>query len=98
LSFDKTPDAWTSQFLAGTPERGKFGRLGLLADLPTLGAGAATLKLPAPEVLVLKDSTEGQNRPLLLRISSPRQARVVWVALKAPAFCTPRSMANDSRA
>jgi len=90
LSFDETPDVWTSEFLRGTLERGKFGRLGpgylskqrLLADFPTLRSEAPALKLPAPEVLVLRDSTERQNRSLLLHIISPRRARVIWVAVE----------------
>ncbi len=82
LSFDESPDAWTSQFLRGTVERGRFGRLGSLADRPTLRAQASVVKLPAPEVSVLKDSAEGQSRSLLLHIVSHRQARVVWVAVE----------------
>jgi hypothetical protein len=82
LSFDESPDAWTSHFLRGTLERGRFGRLGPLADLPTLRVQAPVVKLPAPEVSVLKDSAEGQSRSLLLHIVSHRQARVVWVAVE----------------
>ncbi len=82
LSFDKAPDAWTSQFLRGTPERTKFGRLGLLAQLPVTKVEAPALKLPTPEVTVLGDSTDGQSRTLRLRIVSRRQARRVWVEVQ----------------
>ncbi len=82
LSFDNAPDAWTSQFLRGTALRTKFGRLGLLAQLPVTKVEAPALKLPTPEVTVLGDSTEGQSRTLSLRIVSRRQARRVWVEVQ----------------
>ena len=82
LSFDEASDAWTSQFLKGTPERAKFGRLGLLAQLQVTKAEAPSLKLPVPEVTVLTNATEGQNRTLRFRIVSPRQARRVWVEMR----------------
>ncbi len=82
LSFDDAPDAWTSQFLRGNPKRTKFGRLGLLAQLPVTKVEAPALKLATPEITVLGDSTESQKRILRLRIVSHRQARRLWVEVQ----------------
>ncbi|HEV2177793.1 MAG TPA: M20/M25/M40 family metallo-hydrolase [Terriglobia bacterium] len=78
-SGDRAPDAWASQLLKGTLAHGKLSDFVPLWALPTLSAHAPVLPLAPPVVEATGDATFGDIRELRLQITSPRQARTLWV-------------------
>jgi hypothetical protein len=77
-------DAWTAQFYAADtgPERGTLGAVFPIAQssgFPILQSKAPALALEAPQVQVLDDQTTGAVRTLQLRLSSPRQAPIMFL-------------------
>ena len=77
-SADPAPDKWTAQFLTDHPRRGDLhGFFFRKANL--LEADAPAASLAAPEVMRTDDVTLGDLRVLRLSITSPRQARSVWM-------------------
>jgi hypothetical protein len=77
-------DAWTAQFFSAEtpPERGKVGELFPLArsgEFPLIiQGGAPTVALDAPQVEVIEDGVAGGVRTLRLRLSSPREAPIMF--------------------
>ncbi len=82
ISLDERPDGWTSQFLTGGIERDKIGIFVVPGGESVLKTGAPPLKLPAPEIVTLDDSVSSNERILRLRLTSLRNADVLWVALE----------------
>ncbi|MGH9877267.1 MAG: M20/M25/M40 family metallo-hydrolase, partial [Nitrososphaerales archaeon] len=82
-SFDQKPDEWTSQFFAGEVERGS------LADYITTPYNGFTMcqaplvSLSPPVIQLLDDHTGGAVRSLRMRITSPRHAPVVIIAVES---------------
>jgi hypothetical protein len=82
-SADTAPDPWTSQFLAGHIAKTNLNELSTgSSPLPVLEAEAPAANLASPQVMALDDVSFGSQRTLSLLISSPRQARVIWVAVQ----------------
>jgi peptidase M28-like protein len=71
-STDPAPDAWTAQF---------FGRSAARADLSEFFRLDESFISSPPEMKTLGDVTLGDERFLRFAITSPRQARVVWVSV-----------------
>ena len=82
ISLDERPDGWTSQFLTGGIERDKIDIFVAPGGESVLKTGAPPLKLPAPEIVTLDDSVSSNERILRLRLTSLRNADVLWVALE----------------
>ena len=82
ISFDDKPDDRTSQFLTSHAQTAKVDIFGSLGGDAVLKAAAPTLSSPLPVIKTVEDSTAGTERTLRLQISSPRQARVIWVILR----------------
>lgn len=77
MSADAAPDEWTSQVVGA--DAGREGREGLAAVFPWMRqqarvSDAPAAPLPAPDVRVLEDRTEGGARTLRLRLASARRA------------------------
>ena len=79
ISFDERPDDWTSQFLTTHPQADKLDIFGAAGGDAVLEAPAPKLSFPLPVVKTIEDSTTGSERTLRFQVSSPRQARVIWV-------------------
>ena len=75
---DKSPDAWTSQFLRGQIQRSNL-ELFLPQETPVLEAAAPVGNLGPPEVTATDDVTLGDDRLLRLRIASPQPGGTLWV-------------------
>ncbi len=87
ISFDEKPDDWTSQFLTSHAEIDKvsiFGSAEGDGDA-ILKAQAPSLSLIPPSIKAEEDLTVAGKRMVRLQISSPRQARVVWVIVRQAA-------------
>jgi hypothetical protein len=82
ISLDERPDGWTSQFLTGGIERDKIDIFVVPGGESVLKTSAQPLKLPAPEIVTLDDSVSSNERILRLRLTSLRNADVLWVALE----------------
>jgi hypothetical protein len=82
ISLDERPDGWTSQFLTGGIEREKINIFVAPGGESVLKTDAPPLKLPAPEIVTLDDSVSGNERILRLRLTSLRNADVLWVAVE----------------
>jgi hypothetical protein len=78
MSMDKSPDAWTSQFLSGRVRHAKLDVF-LPQETPVLEAAAPVVLLPLPEVTALDDVTLGEDRLLRLCIISPRPGSSLWI-------------------
>ena len=79
ISFDEKPDDWTTQFLTSHPQADNVSIFGDVGGHAILKAQAPPLSLAAPAITTLDDSTVGDEHNVRLRVSSPRQARVLWV-------------------
>lgn len=77
--FGPRGDAWTSQFIGADSTIGALPDFFPLTPLQIARAAAPGLPLAAPTASVLADSTAGAVRTLRLRISSARQATLIWV-------------------
>ena len=84
ISFDEKPDSWTSQFLRGQVEADKVGIFGSADGDAVLKASAPKVELPPPVVNIVEDPTAGE-RTLRFHITSPRQARILWVIVRKAA-------------
>ncbi|MFL6283822.1 MAG: M20/M25/M40 family metallo-hydrolase [Pyrinomonadaceae bacterium] len=83
VSQDRAPDEWTAQFFPTGVRRG-LGEFLPLSEGDTFLTGAAgRTTLPAPEVSVVEDASDGAQRTLRLRIRSLREAPLVSVYVKA---------------
>jgi hypothetical protein len=75
VSTDSAPDEWTSQFIK--PDAAQKGSLATVfpwVRQQTREAEASLVALPAPNVRVLEDRTDGDVRTLRLRLASARRA------------------------
>jgi len=82
ISFDERPDDWTSQFLTSQPQADKLDIFGWAGGAAVLKAPAPRLSLSVPLMKIIEDSTAGGARTLRLQISSPRQARIIWIIVR----------------
>ena len=82
ISFDEKPDSWTSRFLSGNVETDKVGIFGSADGDAVLKASAPKVELPAPVANIVEDSTAGGERTLRFHVTSPRQARILWVIVR----------------
>ncbi|HEV2491503.1 MAG TPA: M20/M25/M40 family metallo-hydrolase [Terriglobia bacterium] len=78
MTMDKSPDAWTSQFLSGKIERANLDVF-LPQETPVLEAAAPVVGLPLPELTAMDDVTLGDDRLLRLHITSPRPGSSLWI-------------------
>ena len=97
ISFDEKPDDWTSQFLTSHSQADHLSIFGDLGGTAILRAPAPALSLAAPAITTLDDSTVGDERSLRLQISSPRQARVLWVIVGNAAVLRARLEGGNAR-
>ncbi|HVG18162.1 MAG TPA: M28 family peptidase [Blastocatellia bacterium] len=74
-------DGWNSQFFSGPTERGPLTEFFPLGSATYMKAQAPTANLPAPEILMLDNTTTNGIRTLRLRITSPRQAPIMSLQL-----------------
>jgi hypothetical protein len=78
-TLDESPDAWTAQFFPDGARKATISEYLPSAAGEYLQSPAPLAPLPAPNVVLLGDSTSDNIRTLRLRISSPRQAPVISV-------------------
>ncbi len=95
ITFDKSPDAWTSQFFsanAGTRE-----------SVPDYIAGdtdaaivspAGVLPVPAPEASIQSDEKDGDMHSLRLSVRSPRRAEILEVVFPEKVGCMGTTIAG----
>lgn len=83
-SADAGTDSWTQQFLNGASSAPLSEYFPFNAR-PFLQAQAPVAQLDAPQVEVVEDATNNNQRTLRLRVKSPRQAQVVTLAVDADA-------------
>jgi MFS family permease len=82
---DPALDPWTRQFFAARPSFAPISRfLPGSGERPFLSGPAPLIPLLPPEVVLLRDSVDGDLRTLALRISSPRGARNLTVEAPGP--------------
>ena len=74
VSTDAAPDEWTSQFVPAGAGRESLAEVFPWMRQQVRGAEAPAAALPAPDVQVLEDRTEGDARTLRLRLASARRA------------------------
>lgn len=74
LSTDAAPDEWTSQFVPAGAGKASLAELFPWMRQQVRGTDAPAAQLPAPDVRVLEDRTEGDTRTLRLRLTSARRA------------------------
>lgn len=81
-SSDEKPDKWTSQLLAAnTTKKGALPEYLPMARKEFLTSQAPILPLAAPSIQILDDKVSDRSRTLHIRITSPRQARILRVYL-----------------
>jgi hypothetical protein len=76
------PDEWTTQFYSAEPEQGTLGKVFPVArssGFPVRRGVAPAVALEAPQVEVLDDQTADGVRTLQLRLTSPRQAPMIFL-------------------
>ncbi|MCP4653824.1 MAG: M20/M25/M40 family metallo-hydrolase [bacterium] len=83
LSFDRAPDAWTSQFLGEAPERGTTPEF-LGFSYPVLKSTAPVAALGGAEVELLGEQALADTRMLHLQIDWPFDAHRAFVFLSSP--------------
>jgi hypothetical protein len=92
VTFDEEPDEWIAEFvppdtsqattvedifnIPATPEQDKDW---LIPNIDAWTNDAPVLDSPPPQLDVLADSHEGDMRTLTLRVTSPRNGRVVYI-------------------
>jgi hypothetical protein len=81
LSIDRKPDVWTSQFFTGPFSTVTGLDLFPVTSLKLLKGEAPVAALGAPVITLVDTNVEGNVRTLHMRISSPRQAPFVLIAL-----------------
>jgi hypothetical protein len=92
------PDEWTTQFYSAKPEYGTLGKVFPIArssGFPIRHGEAPAMALEAPQVEVLDDQTAGGVRTLRLRLTSPRQAPMMFLDIEPRAAV--RAVAIDGQ-
>ncbi len=82
VSFDKAPDAWTSQFLGDAPEQETPDFLGF--SVPTLSSPAPVAALGGAEVELVGEEVGPDARMLDIRITWPFDVQRALVILRSP--------------
>jgi peptidase M28-like protein len=80
-SLDRRPDEWTSQFLKGDLQTGPLSEYAPSGYSGFLRSEAPMIQVAAPEIALVSEKTTDATRILRLRITSPRQAPVMFVAV-----------------
>ncbi len=88
---DGTTDSWTQQFFNGA-NSAPLSEYFPFNSWSFLQAQAPVTQLDAPQVEVVNDETNNNQRTLLLRVKSPRQAQIVTLAVDADAQVTSSSV------
>lgn len=88
---DGAPDSWTQQFFNGA-NNAPLSEYFPFNSRPFLQAQAPVAQLDAPQVEVVNDETNNNQRTLRLRVKSPRQAQIVTLAVEADAQVTSSSV------
>lgn len=78
-SADSQPDEWTSQFLSPKAEEDALTEYLPMVPRKFLKSQAPVTPLAAPNIELLSDSISNNNRTVRLRVTSPRQARIVRI-------------------
>lgn len=84
-SVDDNLDPWTAKVFARGAERKTLTDFFPLSNRKFLQAEAPALALAAPDIQVLESGQGGDARDLLLRVSSPRQAPIIYLQLDSDA-------------
>jgi hypothetical protein len=79
-SADREPDEWTSQFLSTTPKKAKLTDYFPMVSREFLQSQAPTIALTPPQIEILSDKVQKGLRTLNLQVTSPRQARVLYLS------------------
>jgi Peptidase family M28 len=90
-STDRGPDSWTQQFFK-TANSGTLSEYFPFSSYRFLQSPAPVAQLNAPQVEVVTDETNNNQRTLRLRVKSPRQAQIVTLAVDAEAQVTASSV------
>ncbi|MBA2430568.1 MAG: M20/M25/M40 family metallo-hydrolase [Chthoniobacterales bacterium] len=77
ISYDREPDAWTSQFVGEDRRRGSNPAFVLGQTRQVISAEAPLLPLEVPTATIVSDAMEAGQRRLTLRVGSPRAASVL---------------------
>ena len=80
-SNDAKPDTWTKQFLGDHPERSRLPDFLPVSGETFLNAPAPLSPLPPPTALLESDRVENGVRELRLRLTSPRHAPLLEIAV-----------------
>lgn len=90
-SADAGTDSWTQQFFNGA-NSAPLSEYFPFNSRPFLQAQAPVAQLDAPQVEVVNDETNNNQRTLRLRVKSPRQAQIITLAVDADAQVTSSSV------
>ncbi len=82
ISLDDKPDSWTSQFLTGHIKSDELNMFVSPGGEKVLKTTAPPAPLPAPQLVLLDDSSSGNERMLRLRIKSERQPETLWISVR----------------
>ncbi len=86
LSYDQSPDAWTSQYLSSNARsRGPMPDYSGGSPRTVLSAPAPHYELPAPTAQLLIDQLQGTVRKIDLNVKSPRDAAQIVLTFPAEA-------------
>ena len=83
ISYDGSPDGWTSQFFGNGTLRRQPAPIYLAGPQRLLLSAPAPLQeLPGPVAETRKDTTQGSVRNLQLNVKSPREARTILISFE----------------
>jgi hypothetical protein len=78
-STNAQPDVWTAQFFPADTMHGTLDAFFPLVQAQFMTSQAPAASLPAPQAELLEDRSQGDVRSLRLRLTSPRQAPMLFV-------------------
>jgi hypothetical protein len=85
VGSNQRTDEWSSQFFSNPIGRGPLTEFFPIGSSVYLKAQAPLMELPAPDILMLDNTTSNGIRTLHMRVTSPRQASVVSLQLDSEA-------------
>lgn len=78
-SADQKPDEWTSQFLSRDTEQTKLAEYFPPGSRKFLKSPAPVVQMTTPQIEPLSDDVRDGTRTVHMRITSPRQARIIRI-------------------
>jgi hypothetical protein len=82
ISLDEQPDSWTSQFLTSRITSDTLSIFASPGGDRVLRSSAPLLRLNAPQITLLNDSSVAGARMLRFRLTSERQPATLWVSVQ----------------